>query len=222
MSDETALQRGTKAADVAAEAIRRLIEDGALAPGQRLIEAELLERVPVARGTLREAFVKLAAAGLVEQRHQRGTCVRRLSRAALAEMFELREGLEGYAAGLAARRIAAGESAAFLREARAVWLGAAARANALAHMENNVPFHAGIVTLAGNRRLAQALAPLELPAYRLQFLRLLDRQQLEASAAEHLALIDALLAGKADRAEKLMRAHVRRAGQLAQRIVGLD
>ena len=35
-------------------------------------------------------------------------------------------------------------------------------------------------------------------------------EQLEASAAEHLALIDALLAGKADRAEKLMRAHVRR------------
>lgn len=222
MSDGTGIQRGAKAADFAAEAIRRLIEDGALAPGQRLIEAELLERVPVARGTLREAFVKLAAAGLVELRHQRGACVRRLSRAALAEMFELREGLEGYAAGLATRRIAAGAPAAFLSEARAVWRGAAARANALAHMENNVPFHAGIVTLAGNRRLAQALAPLELPAYRLQFLRLLDREQLEASAAEHLALIDALLEGRAARAEKLMRAHVRRAGQLAQRIVGLD
>lgn len=222
MSIETKASQGaTKAADFAVAAIRRLIEDGALAPGQRLIEAELLQQVPVSRSTLREAYVRLAAAGLVELQHQRGACVRRLTRAALAEMFELRAGLEGFAAGLAAQRVAAGAPRAWLTEARAVWAGGEVLDNALSHMENNVPLHAGIVALAGNQRLAQALAPLELPAYRLQFLRLLDAPQRAASAREHVALIDALLAGRAARAEQLMRTHVRRAGELAQRIEGL-
>lgn len=211
----------TKAADVAAAEIRRQIQEGFLAPGQRLIEAELMAQLPVGRSTLREAFLKLAADGLVELQHQRGACVRRMTRADLAELFELRECLEGYAAGLAAKRAGSGSQRAWLNEARTVWLGEAVLNNELSHMENNVPLHDGIVAMAGNGRLAASLKLLELPGYRLQFLRLLDRAQRETSAAEHLAIIDAILAGKAVQAEKLMRGHVRRAGQLAQLIPGL-
>lgn len=211
----------TKAADVAAAEIRRQIQEGFLAPGQRLIEAELMAQLPVGRSTLREAFLKLAADGLVELQHQRGACVRRMTRADLAELFQLRECLEGFAAGLAATRVATGSHRAWLTEARAVWLRDEVLNNEMSHMENNVPLHDGIVAMAGNARLAASLKLLELPGYRLQFLRLLDSDQRTVSAKEHLAIIDALLAGKAAQAEKLMRAHVRRAGALAQMIPGL-
>jgi DNA-binding GntR family transcriptional regulator len=211
----------TKAADIAAAEIRRQIQEGFLAPGQRLIEAELMAQLPASRSTLREAFLKLAAEGLLELQHQRGACVRRMTRASLAELFQMRECLEGFAAGLAATRCAAGARPAWLDEARAVWLGDEVLHNELSHMENNVPLHEGIVALAGNTRLAAALKPLELPGYRLQFLRLLDQQQRNVSARQHVDIIDAIVAGKCAAAEKLMRAHVRRAGELAQLIPGL-
>lgn len=210
------------AADVAASAIRGLIFDGALAPGQRLIESELRELVPVGRSTLREAFLKLEAEGLVELAHQRGARVKRLTRRALDELFELRECLEGFAARLAAGRVGSGAHRAWLEEARAVWLQEDVLANALAHMENNVPLHDGIVAMAGNERLARTLQPLQIPGYRLQFLRLLDREHRETSAREHVAIIDALLDGRAGRAEQLTRAHVRRAARLAREIPGLE
>ncbi len=210
-----------KAADIAAAEIRRQIHEGFLAPGQRLIEAELMARIPVGRSTLREAFLKLAAEGLVDLQHQRGACVRRITRAALIELFQMRECLEGYAAGLAAGRVASTGKRAWLAEARAIWLTTEVLVNELSHMENNVPLHDGIVAMAGNARLAAALKPLEMPGYRLQFLRVLDREQRVLSAQQHVEIIDAILAGKPTQAEKLMRAHVRRAGELALRIPGL-
>ena len=213
--------RITKAADVAAAEIRQQIHDGFLAPGQRLIEAELMARMPVGRSSLREAFLKLAAEGLLELQHQRGACVRRMTRAAMSELFQMRECLEGYAAGLAAKRVDVASHRAWLAEARAVWQAREVRDNELAHMENNVPLHDGIVAMAGNKRLAEMLRPLDLPGYRLQFLRLLDSEQRARSAREHVDIIDAVVAGKAARAETLMRAHVRRAGQLALLIPGL-
>lgn len=211
----------TKVADVAANEIRRQIQEGFLAPGQRLIEAEFMAQWPVSRSSLREAFLKLAAEGLVELQHQRGACVRRMTRADLAELFQLRECLEGFAAGLAAAHAGNNGRRAWLMEARTVWQGDEVLNNELSHMENNVPLHDGIVAMAGNQRLTASLKLLELPAYRLQFLRLLDAAQRQLSAREHLDIIDAILAGKAALAEKRMRAHVRRAGQLAQRITGL-
>jgi DNA-binding FadR family transcriptional regulator len=49
------------------------------APGQRLIEVDLTAEYGVSRGTLREAFRRLAADGLIEIVPHRGAIVRRLS-----------------------------------------------------------------------------------------------------------------------------------------------
>ncbi len=210
-----------KAAGFAADQIRRQILDGFLAPGQRLIESELMQHIPVGRSTLREAFVKLEGEGLVELQHQRGAVVRRMTRTAMAELFQVRASLEGLAAGLAAERVDVGANRSWLREARQIWTDTEVLTNELTHMENNVPLHDGIIAMSGNARLASVLKPLDLPGYRLQFLRLLGTAERDVSARQHLDIIDAILAGKATRAEKLMRAHVRRAGELAQAIPGL-
>ena len=91
----------------------------------------------------------------------------------------------------------------------------------LIHMERNVPLHEGIIAMSGNERLIRSLKPLQIPGYRAPFMRLLDRAYREVSAREHLAIADAILEGKAALADKLMRAHVERAGKLAQLIPGL-
>src|SRR5688572_32960683 len=102
----------TKAALYAAQAIRTRILEGLLSPGQRLIESDLMAELDVGRSTIREAFLKLDAEGLVELRHQRGAIVRRLTRRDLAELFEVRERLEGLAAALAAARVDEGDNRA--------------------------------------------------------------------------------------------------------------
>jgi len=206
---------------VAAGIVRERILDGYFSPGQRLIEAELMTEVEVGRSTLREAFLLLEAEGLVELRHQRGAVVRQLSRDDMRELFQIRATLEGLAAGLAATRIDMADNRRWLEKTRAQWTGDEVLDNEMTHMQRNVPLHEGIIARSGNARLMRSLKPLQIPGYRVPFLRLLDRGYREVSAREHLAIVDAILAGNAARADRLMRAHVERAGRLAQSIPGL-
>lgn len=211
----------TKAALYAAEAIRTRILEGLFSPGQRLIESDLMTELDVGRSTIREAFLRLDADGFVELRHQRGAVVRRLTRRDMIELFELRERLEGLGAALAAENVDTAGNREWLAAARKVWRNEEVIANAIRHMEENVGFHAGINRMSGNQRLVRMLEPLQVPGYRMQFLQLIDDKRRRASAAEHIAIIDAILAGDSSKAERLMREHVRHAGKIAQQIPGL-
>jgi DNA-binding GntR family transcriptional regulator len=205
-----------------AEVLRSRILSGDLVPGQRLIEADLLAELDVGRSAIREAFVQLDAEGLVELRHQRGAAVMRLSRRDMAEHFAVRERLEGLAAYLAAERIEMEGHREWLTAQRQLWLRAEMSQNERAHMEENIPFHEGIVRMAGNGRLADALRRMQIPAYRQKFMQLFDETHRRRAVDDHLMMIDAMLAGDPQKAEDCARAHVRRTGELAQQIEGLD
>jgi DNA-binding GntR family transcriptional regulator len=211
----------TKAAMHAAEVIRLKILEGLLSPGQRLIEPDLMSELGVGRSTIREAFLRLDAEGYVELRHQRGAIVKRLTRRDMAELFEVREQLEGLAASLSAARSRETGNRDWLLEQRVRWSDDELRNNALRHMDENVVLHRGIVEMSGNRRLARTLEPMQVPGYRMQYLQLMDGARQAQSSKDHLEIIDAILSGDAARAGRLMRAHVREAGLLAQRIPNL-
>jgi DNA-binding GntR family transcriptional regulator len=211
-----------KIAEYAAQLIRKKILDGLLSPGQRLIESELMSELDIGRSTIREAYLKLDAEGFVELRHQRGAVVKRMTRRDMAELFSIREQLEGMAAACAAANIDHGQNRSWLQAARALWEEETVATNEFRHMEENVPFHDGIIAMSENQRLAKMLQPLQIPGYRIQFLKLLDRKFCEATAAEHIRIADAILAGDVSLAEARMREHVRRAGDLAQLIPGLE
>jgi DNA-binding GntR family transcriptional regulator len=89
------------AVDALVLVLRERILDGELAPGQRLVERELVERYDVARHTLRAALRALAAEGLVTIEPNRGARVASLDPAALHDLFALRLALEREAAALA-------------------------------------------------------------------------------------------------------------------------
>jgi DNA-binding GntR family transcriptional regulator len=211
----------TKAAQFAAEAIRTRILEGLLSPGQRLIESDLMAELDVGRSTIREAFLRLDADGVVELRHQRGAIVRRLTRRDMKELFELRERLEGLGAALAAENVDVPGNREWLTAARKLWRSDEVVGNAVRHMDENVGFHRGVNLMSGNQRLLRMLEPLQVPGYRMQFLQLIDEKRRRASAAEHIAIIDAILAKEPLKAERLMREHVRRAAKMAQQIPGL-
>jgi DNA-binding GntR family transcriptional regulator len=86
-----------------AEELRRAILDGALKPGERLIEDRLSEEYGVSRVPIREAIQILMGEGLVVPTASRGAAVAELTDAFAEELVEVRALLEGMNAKLAAR-----------------------------------------------------------------------------------------------------------------------
>ncbi|MGM0824933.1 MAG: GntR family transcriptional regulator [Pseudomonadota bacterium] len=76
------------------QVLRQSIIQMVLAPGQALSEKELAETFMVSRQPVREAFIRLSEAGLVEVRPQRGTYVVKISQRAVLEARFVREALE--------------------------------------------------------------------------------------------------------------------------------
>ncbi len=78
------------------------IEKGGLSAGTRLREADLAERFQISRTPVREALKRLETQGLVVHEPHHGAVVATLDYAETAELYFMREVLEGTAARLAA------------------------------------------------------------------------------------------------------------------------
>lgn len=176
---------GTTLADV----LRAQIIDGAFAPGERLSEAALAERLDVSRNTLREAFRALAQVGLVEHVPHRGVSVASPSTSDVVDIYRARRLLEcgvlrdasPLHPGVAAMRAALEEAEA--AEAAADW-GAVGSAN--------MRFHRGLVALADSPRLARAHDQLA-AELRLAFLAIDDPQSLHRPfVSKNRAVLEAL------------------------------
>lgn len=76
------------------QVLRQSIIQMVLAPGKALSEKEVAEAFSVSRQPVREAFIRLSEAGLVEVRPQRGTFVVKISRRAVLESRFVREAVE--------------------------------------------------------------------------------------------------------------------------------
>ncbi|OHV13864.1 GntR family transcriptional regulator [Kushneria phosphatilytica] len=79
------------------DALRRDLINGCYGAGEKLAITTLKKRYGVGLSPLRETLNRLAAVGLLEQSHQRGFRVPRLTRAALDDVATLRRQLEGEA-----------------------------------------------------------------------------------------------------------------------------
>ena len=195
-------------AERVAQSIIDGIRAGTLAPGQRLIEADLTRGLGVSRGPVREATRRLAAEGVLDVTPHRGVIVRKLSRADIADIYDVREALEGMAARLAAARIG-------LPGYRALALASAEGPACLpgtrstnAYMEENGNFHETIVELAGNPIIKRQLGSLRLQMFRLQVRMVLNEETIVISATGHGDIMRAVLLGDGAAAETAMRRHI--------------
>lgn len=154
------------AANRATSALRTLVLDGELAPGQRLSEELLASRLKLSRNTLREAFRALALEGLVEHHLNRGVFVRVMSAADIIDVFTVRQTIE--TAGVA---MCASVDLAEVREAVERGEHAAGEFDWPSVVSSDIDFHAAIVALLGSPRLdrlmAQCLAELRLAFHRV-------------------------------------------------------
>jgi len=202
--------RHGQAVDIVFATIRQGIITGRFAPGQRLVIRDLSEEIGYSRSTFREAFRRLAAERLVSLVPNRGVAVQRLTLQEMADLFEIRELLEGQAARRAAEKIDEGDHR---KRFMAMWerVKRGDPADRASFIDHNQSFHGTIVELSGNSRLPELLDQLQLPILMFQWRTILTHQETELSQAEHETIAKAILEGRPDQADVAMRRHVQRA-----------
>lgn len=184
--------------------LRQEIIAGSLRPGDRLVERELAERFGVSRVPVREAIRALVAEGFVHFETPRRTVVRRLTPNDVKELFELREALEVYAAGLAASR-ATPQDLAEVQELLDRAAAATEAGDAELITDLNSRLHDRIVAMAGNSLLTEALEPV---AGRLRWMTRRNEEWPQL-LVEHRELYEAIASGDPDRARAHALTHVR-------------
>lgn len=205
--------------DGVVQEIQRQIAAGTLKDGDRLPSVEsLADDFGVSRASIREALQALAARGVVEIQHGRGTFVRAIAtrdgystwireqQYALQELCELRLAVETTAARLAAVKASADEVRA-IEEALGQMRAATGDLDQVVVWDSH--FHQAIIGASHNRLLDQAMALtvdfLTQARYRMHSLP----GEVERALTAHAEILAAIKRRDPDEAARAMREHLR-------------
>lgn len=200
-----------------ADVIRERIVTGDLAPGTRLVERTLAEKLGVSRVPVRDALHQLHGEGFLTQESRSGMVVTSIDRRMVEELFDVREALEV----LGVRQAAERATPAQIQQLRAELEGSAAalrRGDTDAFDAFNRRFHDLLNEMADNATLAMIMQPL---AGRLRWL-LGQNQDGARMQAEHAELYEAIAAGDTERATAAARSHVHSSRELAFEVLYPD
>lgn len=186
--------------------LRDAIVSGEFAPNQRLIEADLSAAYGASRASVRTALLELGAEGLVDREPNRGSRVRAIPLAEAIEILEVRMSLEGLCAAKAAENISDAEIAEFAK-LRADIL-TAAESDLFEYSRLNQLLDRRIREIANHPTAVAILERLRAQGVRHQFRLAFYPGRAAISAPEHAAIIDAITARDAARAEAETRAHL--------------
>jgi DNA-binding GntR family transcriptional regulator len=195
-----------------ADRLRELIIEGELAPGTRLNERALCDRLGISRTPLREAFRLLAAEGLVALNPNRGAQVVRLSRDDVRESFEVMSALEALSGELACRHVTAAEIAE-IKALTFEMLACHAREDLPAYYRINRQIHDRLNLAARNTLLTQTYRTLNLRIQNLRFRSNFDRDKWNRAAREHAHMVEALEARDGARLAAILRTHLYQKGE---------
>jgi DNA-binding GntR family transcriptional regulator len=201
--------------------LRGKILSGEFAPGTVLSEASIARELGNSRGPLREAVRLLTAEGLLRRSPAGGSVVVDFSRREVAELYELREALEVYAAGKAAERGLRGEDFASLERlvnavslledelevSGADHLGAEAMGR---FIRIDFEFHNLLVRAAANSRILKAVADTRVLLNTFAIRRKgHDAAQLKQIHSYHRDVLEAIARKDPPEAMRLLGEHIR-------------
>ena len=190
------------------------IVDGDLPSNARLIQDDLARAYGVSRQPVQQALLLLRDRGLVREAAGRGLIVSPLDVDFVRNLYEIRAMLDGLSARLAAER-----GADRAKEEGQIYLDAGRDAVASgslnAQIEADMRFHAFINELSGNPLIGETTAP-HWPYLRRVMGEVLrdDEQMPQVILEEHVAILDAIVAGNGAGAEALSREHILRAADI--------
>jgi DNA-binding GntR family transcriptional regulator len=190
------------------EKLRALVKDGVLKPGDRIIEVTIAQQLGVSRTPVRDAIRRLEAEGLLDYEPRAGLVVAKLDRRGVAELYEMREVLEGTSARLFTRHasdLEVDELIEMVEHERQLQdkpeeLGL-----------HNLKFHRQIHRGAHNRFLERALRAVNSVRWLLGPTQMLAAPRAAQALAEHAELVEAIRKRDAESAEAVARKHIRSA-----------
>jgi DNA-binding GntR family transcriptional regulator len=212
MADEKALEDSTSGdqpktglSEVAYKALMDMLHSGELAPDEVVTERQIALQLGISRTPLREAVRRLEGERLLVRQRSGALVVRSLQIEEYMHILNVRRVVEGEAARLAAGRVPRVELdrlKARINEALALPEDAITPEFSTSDRD----LHALVATASGNPVLQQVIADLKTRTSMVRFGRLPERRQ--AVCAEHLEIIDSLLAGDAQRSQQAMQFHI--------------
>lgn len=194
--------------------LRRRIIENEMPAGHQALEQELADALGMSRTPVREAMIRLANEGLAEIRPRHGMRVLPISAEDMAEIYEVLTALESTAAAAVARRGLSEAELAVLTQAVADMDAALAADDLRRWAEADERFHKQLVAASGNARLQSIVQMYWDQAHRVRLLTLQLRPRPVRSNEDHAAVVDAIIAGDAERAREIHREHRLKSGRM--------
>ncbi|MFK3834585.1 GntR family transcriptional regulator [Microbacterium sp. NPDC087868] len=209
-------------AEQVADELRAAIHSGELAPGERLVERKLADRLGVSHIPVREALTRLAEERLIVREPRRGARVAELTASDLDDISSLRIVLEQFMAIRVQERWNA--DAAARLETIVTAMGAAAPGDVDEVLRQDRLFHETLAELAEHRFLDEVSA--QLRGRIAGFIRAanaaLDVDEQEEHVRSHQEIVDALASGDPDRVRTVVAEHITRAVERITPTTGAD
>jgi DNA-binding GntR family transcriptional regulator len=193
-------------------AILNAICEGTLAPGERLTQEGIAQRLSVSRQPVGQALALLKSQGFVKETGRRGLAVAHLDPVFFKAIYELRSAIEPMAARLAATNMT-GESREegklIIREGNRVLRSGELRAL----VEADTRFHAYIYELSGNPLFSEVMGHYWNHLRRAMGEVLRSKEEARLVWQEHVQIFDAMAAGDGERAARRIQAHLESAAE---------
>lgn len=164
---------------------------GVLRPREQISERDLVTRFGVSRTPVREAIKRLFERGLVEAGAKGVAVVVEIGRDDLRKLYEVREQMEGNAAGLTAANIAV-EELDELRRVNRQFAIALGKRDLTRMLDVRAQFHAILVRATRNRWLAEILSMLRDRAYVVRHFHWQDAERARETLWIHERMLEAL------------------------------
>lgn len=207
---------GPSVADVLA-ALRQRIADQVIPPGAKLRENELAAEFGAPRARIREVLGVLEQRGLIERIPNRGAVVVRLDLPQLFALYDVREVLEGLSARLATQNVPPESWQELLDYFTGPLATHAERGEFDEFLAGYERFRHRLLEAADNPVLAQMLDSIYEKTQVLIRRIIILPERAKSGLREHIAVLEAMRRGDAQRAEELRRQNMRSAKAWLQR-----
>lgn len=187
--------------------LRKAIVQGDLAPGERLMEVKLAEKMGVSRTPVREAIRKLEIEGLVIMEPRKGVYVAEVTNKDVNDVLELRSFLDGFATRLAAKRMDK-KDLDKIKEIQKEFESFAKNKDLDGAIKKDIEFHELVYNSSKNEKLIQILNNLREQVDRFRVIYLKQVNIYSAVTKEHKEIIAALESANEEQSEKAAIQHI--------------
>jgi DNA-binding GntR family transcriptional regulator len=203
------VEKDLSSPDQIVRAILSGLYEGHYVQGQRLVEADLAQEYNVGRGSIRQAFTRLAADGIISLSRHRGAQVRWMTRLEVKEVLMVMEVLSGLAARLAAEMIDFEDHRTIFRASFDKLMEFEDKQAFAEFVRARNAFYRTMLQIGGNAELIRTFPSLHVHLVRVQF-RTYPTPTEQVRFKDYQQIYDAIMLGDEAAAERVTRQHIKR------------